>query len=77
MGNELDLMTGKVIELDIEDENGKLKGVYKVRCMNCGETGRFVPTLDWGHLCCVKCTCVLADNTSPTEVDMKGAKWLV
>lgn len=77
MGKELGLITGKSLEVDIEDEAGNLKGVYKIRCMNCGEAGKFVPTLDWGHLCCVKCTCVVADNTSPTEVEMSEASWNV
>ena len=71
------LMTGKTLGFDAVDEHGNLKGSYSFRCMNCGETGSFVPTLDWKHFCCVKCTCIGADRDQQTELDMSKIGWNV
>ena len=68
MDNEIEKMMS--IPLHIMSSEGKS---YKVRCMNCGETGRFVTTIDEKSICCVKCTCVLADLDSPTESDTSKA----
>ena len=74
---ESSLMTGKVLGFDAIDENGNLKGSYSFRCMNCGCTGRFVPTLDWKHFCCVVCTCIAADIEPQTESDMSAVWWKI
>ena len=69
------LMFGKKLGFDVYDENGNFKGMYSFRCMNCGETGKFVPTLDWKHFCCIVCTSVAADIDLQTETDMSKVGW--
>jgi len=71
-----DLMYGKKLGFDVYDEHNNFKGSYSFRCMNCGETGKFVPTMDWKHFCCVKCTCIAGDIDPQTETDMGGVKWV-
>ena len=75
--NEVSLMTGKTLGFDALDENGNLKGSYSFRCMNCGNTGKFVPTLDWKHFCCVTCTCIVADIDPQAQADMSQARWKI
>jgi len=68
-----DLMFGKKLGFDVYDEHNNFKGTYSFRCINCGATGKFVPTMDWRHFCCVACTTVVADIDPPTETDMTKA----
>ena len=68
MSNEIEKMMG--IPLHITSSDGD---VFKVRCMHCGEAGSFVTTIDGNFICCVKCTCVLADREAPVETDMSKA----
>jgi len=70
VSNEIEKMMG--IPLHIMSAEGES---FKVRCMNCGETGSFVLTLDGKFICCVKCTCVLADRDQQTEADMSKVGW--
>jgi len=71
------LMYGKKLGFDVYDENNNFKGSFSFRCMNCGTTGKFVPTLDWKHFCCVACTCVAADIDLQTESDTSQVRWEV
>ena len=66
-----DKMTGIPLYIDSTDGH-----VYRIRCMNCGEAGTFVPTMDYKHLCCVKCTCILADLDGGSVTDMEGIRWV-
>ena len=68
-----DLMFGKKLGFDVYDEHDKFKGSYSFRCMNCGGVGKFIPTMDWKHFCCVVCTCVAADIDLETESDTSKA----
>ena len=69
------LMYGKKLGFDVYDENNTFKGSFSFRCMNCGTTGKFVPTLDWKHFCCVVCTSVAADIDLQTESDTSRVSW--
>ena len=68
MDNEIEKMMG--IPLTIMSSDGES---FSIRCMNCGETGSFVTTIDGNFICCVKCTCVLADREKQTKTDTSKA----
>ena len=70
MGNDIEKMMS--IPLNITSSDGES---FSIRCMNCGETGRFVTTICGNFICCVKCTCVLADREAQTKTDMSNVGW--